>query len=57
MPKLKINEKGAKAPAPKSALMQRLREDRKAKGLMKLEIWDTPENCEQTKQFNASLKT
>jgi len=57
MPKLKINENGAKAPTPKSVLMQRLREERKAKGLVKLEIWNTPENCEKTKQFNANLKT
>jgi len=54
---MKSNDKGAKAPTPKSVLMQRLREERKAKGLVKLEIWDTPENCEKTKQFNASLKT
>jgi hypothetical protein len=54
---MQTKNKGAKAPTPKSVLMRRLREERKAKGLVKLEIWDTTENCEKTKQFNASLKT
>ena len=54
---MKSSDKGVKSPIPKSVLMQRLREYRKSIGLVKLEIWDTPENCEKTKQFNASLKT
>jgi hypothetical protein len=41
---------------PKSELMKRLRADRKAAGLVKIELYKTPESALKIKAFAAALK-
>ena len=50
-------DKGAKAPQSKAEMMKRLRAERKAKGFVKIEIYDTPEIKSKILEFYESLKT
>ncbi len=40
---------------PKTELMKRLRDERKAKGLVELRVWLTPEQLSSVKKHIASL--
>lgn len=44
-------------PKPKAEMMKRLRNERKAKGLVKFEWYDTPENIAKIKAFIESMRT
>ncbi len=51
------SERGNKTPQSKALLMKRLRAERKAAGLVSVELWTTPTNAEKIKRYAESLKT